>query len=143
MKNEKQRTHQIPVGYPDLGRLIVSHRDAVVSRVRQVVSDALSRLAAGRYDGETFFLRVAWEVRKSIEQFRGFAGGNSGRDLCEFLEENFPEADLRKYFDKMERDFLLSEDVPEKKYLTAAGYVGAVADEVFSKLVRKLREAEQ
>lgn len=43
----------------------------------------------------------------------------------------------------MEVSFLLSEDAPEKKYLILTGYIEAVADESFSKLVRELREIEQ
>lgn len=143
MKHTPEKSTGIKVEYPELGKLLFSHRDSIVYRIRQIAKDALGRLARGDYDSNLFFNRISGEVEKSRELFRGFTGKKSGKDICEFLEENFKQKELKKIFDKMEVSFLLSEDATEKKYLTLTGYIEVIADEIFSKLIQELREIEQ
>lgn len=142
LKNIPKTSGGIRVGYPELEHLLLSHRDSVVHRIRQVVRDAIGRLAAGNYDSDLFLGRISGEVQRSRELFRGFIDKNSGKDVCVLIEENFTPDDLKKIFDEMESKFLLSKDAPEKKHLTLTGYIEVIADEVFSKLIRKLREME-
>lgn len=87
--------------------------------------------------------RISEEIEKSRELFRGFTGKKSGKDICEFLEESFTQKEIKLIFGKMEASFLLSEDAAEEKYLTLPGYFEVIADEIFSKLIRELREIEQ
>ncbi len=97
----------------------------------------------GEYNSTLFFNRISEEIEKSRELFRGFTGKKSGKDICEFLEENFTQKEIKLIFDKMEAGFLLSEDAMEKKYLTLIGYIEVITDESFSKLIRELHETEQ
>ena len=143
MKHIPETSAGIKVEYPELGQLLFSHRDSIVYRIRQIAKDALWRLARGDYDSNLFFNRILGEVEKSRELFKGFTGKKSGKDICEFLKENFTQKELKIIFDKMEASFLLSEDTAEKKYLTLTGYIEVIADEIFSKLIRELREIEQ
>ncbi len=143
MKNIPEINTGIKVEYSELGQLLFSHRDSIVYRIRQIAKDALGRLARGEYDSTLFFNQISGEIEKSRELFRGFIGKKSGKDICEFLEESFSQKELKVIFDKMEASFLLSEDAAEKKYLTLTGYIEVIADEIFSKLSRELREIEQ
>ncbi len=143
MKNIPETNTGIKVDYPELGQLLFSHRDSIVYRIRHLAKDALARLAGGEYDSNRFFNQISGEIEKSRELFRGFIGKKSGKDICEFLEESFTQKEIKLIFDKMEAGFLLSEDAMEKKYLTLTGYIEVVADEIFSKLIRELREIEQ
>lgn len=143
MKNIPEINTGIKVEYSELGQLLFSHRDSIVYRIRQIAKDALGRLARGEYDSTLFFNQISGEIEKSRELFRGFIGKKSGKDICEFLEESFSQKELKVIFDKMEASFLLSEDAAEKKYLTLTGYIEVIADEIFSKLIRELREIEQ
>jgi len=143
LKNIPEINTGIKVEYSELGQLLFSHRDSIVYRIRQIAKDALGRLARGEYDSTLFFNQISGEIEKSRELFRGFIGKKSGKDICEFLEESFSQKELKVIFDKMEASFLLSEDAAEKKYLTLTGYIEVIADEIFSKLIRELREIEQ
>lgn len=143
MKYEPQTNAGIEVEQTELGQLLFAHRDSVVYRIRQIAKDALGRLARGEYNSNLFFNQISEEIKKSRELFKNFIGRNSGRDICEFLEESFTQKELKMIFDKMEASFLLSEDTAEKKYLILTGYIEVIADEIFSKLVRALREMEQ
>lgn len=143
MTKVSEKTAAIEVEQAELGQLLYSHRDSIVYRIRQIAKDALGRLAQGAYDSNLFFDRISKEIDKSRELFRGFAGKKSGKDICEFLEENFRRQEIKLIFDRMEASFLLSEDAMEKKYLTLTGYIEVIADEIFSKLVRELREIER
>jgi hypothetical protein len=143
LKHIPETNTGIKVEYSELGQLLFSHRDSIVYRIRQIAKDALARLAIGDYHSTLFFNQISGEIEKSRELFRGFTGKESGKDICEFLEESFTQKELKIIFDKMEASFLLSEDATEKKYLTLTGYIEIVADEIFSKLIRELREIEQ
>ena len=136
-------TNQIKLDCPEICRLVFSHRDGIVYRIQQLAKDALARLADGEYDSTLFFNQISGEIEKSRELFRGFIGKKSGKDICEFLKESFTQKELKLIFDKMEKSFLLSEDAMEKKYLTLTGYIEVITDEIFSKLIRELRETEQ
>lgn len=132
----------IRVGHPELGHLLLSHRDSVIYRIRQVARDAIGRVSAGNYDSALFLARISGEIQRSRELFRGFVGKNSRKDICVLIEEVFTPADLKKIFSKMEKIVLQSEVTPENKHFSLTGYIEVIADEVSSKLVRKLREME-
>jgi len=136
-------TNQIKLDCPEICRLVFSHRDGIVYRIQQLAKDALARLADGEYDSTLFFNQISGEIEKSRELFRGFIGKKSGKDICEFLKESFTQKELKFICEKLEAGFLLSEDAMEKKYLTLTGYIEVIADEIFSKLIRELRETEQ
>ncbi len=143
MTKGSEKNVGIEVEQNELGQLLFSHRDSIVYRIRQLAKDAFARLARGEYDSNRFFNQISGEIEKSRELFRGFIGKKSGKDICEFLEESFTQKEVKLIFDKMEASFLLSEDAMEKKYLTLTGYIEVIADEIFSKLIRELRETEQ
>ncbi len=143
MKHIPATNTGIKVEYSELGQLLFSHRDSIVYRIRQIAKDALARLAREDYDSTLFFNQISGEIEKSRELYRGFTSKKSGKNICEFLEESFTQKELKMIFDKMEASFLLSEDATEKKYLTLTGYIEVIADEIFSKLIRELREIEQ
>lgn len=129
----------IEVGQTELGQLLFSHRDSVVYRIRRITKDALARLAKGEYDSTIFFNQISEEIKKSRELFRGFTDKKSGRDICELIEANFSQKELKAIFDKMEVNFILSEDSAERKFLTLTGYIEVTTDEIFSKLIHGLR----
>lgn len=112
-----QKSSRVEVEFPELEGLILSHRDSVIYRIREVVRDAIGRITEGNYDSDLLFARILIEIQKSRDLHRGFVGKKSGQGISTFLEENFTRDDLKPIFEKVEKDFLLSKDDPEKKYL--------------------------
>jgi hypothetical protein len=137
------KSSRVEVEFPELEGLILSHRDSVIYRIREVVRDAIGRITEGHYDSDLHFARILIEIQKSRDLYRGFVGKKSGQAISAFLEENFTKDDLKPIFEKMEKDFLLSKDDPEKKYHILRSYIEVKTEEVFLDLIRKLREIER
>lgn len=144
MKNTLTNTAEIKLEYPELRRLLLSHRPSILSRVREIANDALERLAKGDYDSNLFFIQILKEIEKSRDLFKGFKGKKSNKNLCEILEQNFKQKDIRFVSEKLEAKFLLLfSESSERRYLTIAGDIEFEADKIFSRLIRDLRELEQ
>lgn len=124
-----------------LEHLLLSHRDSVVYRIRQVARDAIDQVSAKNYDSKLFFKRIYGEMRRSRELFRGFIGKKSGKDLCVLIEEVFTPDDLKEVFNALE-GLLLSKATPKKKHVRLTGYIEVKADDVSSDLAQILRELE-
>ena len=123
--------------------LIRSHRDSVIFRIREVTKEGIRHVVEGSYNSDLLFSYIWVEIQKSRNLVRGFVGKKSGKDICEFLEENFTQDDLRPIFEKAEKDLLLTKDDPEKIYLMLRSYIEVKTDEVFVELIRKFREIER
>jgi hypothetical protein len=112
---ERLEPRKIKVGLFELGGLLASHQDSVIYRIQKRTIEAAYRIGEGRYDRDNLFNEVALAIKKSQTFYRGIVGKRLGKDVADFLEENYNERHLRKTFDEFEATYVLPLIKPRRK----------------------------
>lgn len=132
----------IEVGVQDLEQLVHAHQNSVMRRIELIIEDAFQRAAAGGYNPDALFRRVLYQIELSRASYKGFVGRKSGKDICDFLREEFTEADLQRIYERLLIYLPKSGEDPEAKYNELKRRIDRTAEMVFNSIYEKLRALE-
>lgn len=98
---------KIKVKRLELRELLTSHEESVIFRLQKCVRQAYASIRDGTYDPDNLFEEIALSIRRSQAFYKGIIGMRLGRDVAQFLEQNFNEEHLGPIFKYFEEKYLL------------------------------------